>query len=47
MRVSTLVQNAGPDHHVTVTTGGNAQHLAIAAKVSGSGSSINGGEAIR
>jgi hypothetical protein len=47
MRVSAFVQNAGPVHHVTVTTGGNAQRLAIASRVSGSGSSINGEEAVR
>jgi organic hydroperoxide reductase OsmC/OhrA len=44
MRIAALVQNAGRDHRVTVTTGGNAQHLAISPKASGSGSSVNGGE---
>ena len=44
MRIAALIHNAGRDHRVTVTTGGNTQHLTIAAKASGSGSSINGGE---
>lgn len=44
MRIAALVQNAGGGHRVTVATDGMAQHLAIGAKASGSGSSVNGGE---
>jgi len=44
MRIAAHVHNAGREHRVTVTTGGNAQNLAISAKASGLGSSVNGGE---
>jgi organic hydroperoxide reductase OsmC/OhrA len=44
MRIAAHVHNAGRDHRVTVTTGDSAQSLAISAKASGSGSSVNGGE---
>lgn len=44
MRIAALVQNSGRDHRVTVATDSMAQHLAIGAKASGSGSSVNGGE---
>ena len=44
MRISANVRNAGRDHRVTVRTADQAQELAIAAKSTGRGSSVNGGE---
>ncbi|MGB2817904.1 MAG: OsmC family protein [Burkholderiaceae bacterium] len=44
MNISAHVHNAAGDHRVTVATGLATQSLAIAAKVEGSGSSVNGGE---
>lgn len=44
MRIAAFVRNTGADHRVTVTTDGRAQQLAIAAKASGLGSAVNGGE---
>ncbi len=44
MKISARVQNAGREHWVTVTTGNISQSLAIGAKATGSGSSVNGGE---
>ena len=44
MRIAAFVRNAGADHRVTVTTDGSAQPLTIAAKASGRGSAVNGGE---
>lgn len=44
MRISANVRNAGLDHRVTVRTADQSQELAIAAKATGQGSSVNGGE---
>jgi organic hydroperoxide reductase OsmC/OhrA len=42
MRIAALVQNTGRDHHVIVSTDGISHDLAISAKASGAGSSVNG-----
>lgn len=44
MQVSATVKNAGQAHAVALSTNGACQTLDIAAKASGKGSSINGGE---
>lgn len=44
MRVSAVVRNSGRHHHAAVATDGRTQSLAIGAKASGAGSSVNGGE---
>ena len=44
MKISARLRNDGTDHEVQVRTGDAAQSLAISAKGSGGGSSINGGE---
>jgi uncharacterized OsmC-like protein len=44
MRISASVKSAADGHQVEVRTGDTSQPLAIAAKSSGRGSSVNGGE---
>ncbi|MBK0392331.1 OsmC family protein [Ramlibacter algicola] len=44
MKISARVRNHGNGHEVQVCTGDTTQPLAISAKVSGRGSSVNGGE---
>ena len=44
MEISAFVRNAGATHEVRVRTDGNVQTLSVAAKSSGQGSSVNGGE---
>ena len=44
MKISALVQNAGSDHKVLVSTEGSNRNLAIPAKAAGGGSAVNGGE---
>ena len=44
MEVSARVSNGHGQHRVEVTTAGSAQPLAVTARASGTGSSVNGGE---
>jgi len=44
MLISAVVKNSATHHEVDVTTGGVSQTLAVGAKASGRGSTINGGE---
>lgn len=44
MRISAHIHNSEGDHQVTLKTGENTQSLSIPPKVSGFGSSANGGE---
>lgn len=44
MKISASLQNGYNDHHVSLTTNGNAQVITIPPKASGFGSSTNGGE---
>ncbi|HTN49308.1 MAG TPA: OsmC family protein [Burkholderiaceae bacterium] len=44
MEISARVINRQREHQVTVTTSGNTQSIAVAAKASGAGSAVNGGE---
>ena len=44
MKISAVVRNASSRHEVVVSTAGSEQSLAVAAKQSGRGSSVNGGE---
>ena len=44
MEISAFVRNGPANHEVEVRTGGAVQPLAIAAKSSGRGSAVNGGE---
>lgn len=44
MDISAVVSSSPCGHEVTVRTGGASQSLAIAAKPSGEGSAVNGGE---
>jgi organic hydroperoxide reductase OsmC/OhrA len=44
MRIAANVRNAGCDHRVTVRTADQSQDMAISAKTTGNGSSVNGGE---
>ena len=44
MKISAAVRNAEGAHQATVSTGGVAQELTIAAKANGAGSAVNGGE---
>jgi organic hydroperoxide reductase OsmC/OhrA len=44
MKIAAKVRNAGRDHRVTVRTADQSQDLAISAKTTGRGSSVNGGE---
>jgi uncharacterized OsmC-like protein len=44
MKISAVVRNAGSSHEVVVATGDAEKPLAIPAKATGSGSSVNGGE---
>jgi organic hydroperoxide reductase OsmC/OhrA len=44
MKIVASVRNTGRDHRVTVSTADTSQDLAIDAKASGRGSSVNGGE---
>jgi organic hydroperoxide reductase OsmC/OhrA len=44
MEISANVRNAAGTHQATVRTGATTQALAIAAKTSGRGSAVNGGE---
>jgi organic hydroperoxide reductase OsmC/OhrA len=44
MKIVASVLNTGRDHRVNVTTADVSQDLAIGAKASGRGSSVNGGE---
>lgn len=44
MRIAATVRNVGRDHRVTVRTADQSQDLAISAKTTGKGSSVNGGE---
>lgn len=44
MEVSAMVTSKLNEHNVTVSTNGTAQHIQIAPKPSGYGSSVNGGE---
>ncbi|MBL8698651.1 MAG: OsmC family protein [Alphaproteobacteria bacterium] len=44
MRISAHVQSSRDAHRVTLSTADNARPFAVAAKPSGAGSSVNGGE---
>ena len=44
MRITARVRNARDDHRVVVATDGRSQALAVAAKPTGPGSAVNGGE---
>jgi organic hydroperoxide reductase OsmC/OhrA len=44
VKISAVVRNAQSRHEVTVSTAGSVQSLAVPAKASGQGSSVNGGE---
>ena len=44
MKISAVVRNASSQHEVVVSTAGTEQSLAVPAKQSGQGSSVNGGE---
>ena len=44
MKISAVVRNASSRHEVVVSTAGSEQPLAVPAKRSGQGSSVNGGE---
>ena len=44
MRITARVRNARDDHRVVVATDGRSQALAVAAKTTGRGSAVNGGE---
>lgn len=44
MRITAHVDNAAGEHRVVVSTDGREQRLAMAAKVTGRGSAVNGGE---
>ena len=44
MKISAVVRNASSQHEVVVSTAGSEQSLAVPAKRSGQGSSVNGGE---
>jgi len=44
MRIAANVRNTGRDHRVTVRTADQSQDMAISAKTTGKGSSVNGGE---
>lgn len=44
MLISATVRNSGSNHEVVVRTGSNEQAIAVAAKPSGKGSAVNGGE---
>jgi organic hydroperoxide reductase OsmC/OhrA len=44
MQIVASVRNTGREHRVTVTTASVSQGLAVSAKASGRGSSVNGGE---
>ena len=44
MEISARVSNGHGQHRVEVTTAGSTQPLAVAARASGTGSSVNGGE---
>jgi organic hydroperoxide reductase OsmC/OhrA len=44
VKISAVVRNASSRHEVVVSTGDSEQSLAVPAKSSGRGSSVNGGE---
>lgn len=44
MRITARVRNARDDHRVVVATDGRSQALAVAAKPTGQGSAVSGGE---
>lgn len=44
MEISAHIRNDGSAHQVRLRTGGTTQQLAIAARVAGQGSAVNGGE---
>jgi organic hydroperoxide reductase OsmC/OhrA len=44
VQISAIVKNTSSSHEVQVRTGISAQSLAVAAKASGRGSAVNGGE---
>lgn len=44
MEISAHVQSSAGAHQVSVTTAGASQSVAVAAKASGAGSAVNGGE---
>jgi len=44
MRITAALRNTAATHAVEVRTGASAQALAVAPRVAGSGSSVNGGE---
>lgn len=44
MEISAHVRNSQNEHEVRLSTAGAGQRLAVAAKASGSGSAVNGGE---
>jgi organic hydroperoxide reductase OsmC/OhrA len=44
VRVAARIRNTGDDHRVDVMTSGTTQNVSIAAKASGFGSAVNGGE---
>lgn len=44
MLISATVRNSGSNHEVVVRTGSNEQAIAVAPKLSGQGSAVNGGE---
>lgn len=44
MEIRAAVQNSAGQHHVTLSTDGRPARLEIAARATGPGSSINGGE---
>ena len=44
MRIAARLRNRGSSHEVDVATAGKSQPLAVAAKATGGGSAVNGGE---
>jgi organic hydroperoxide reductase OsmC/OhrA len=44
VKISAVVRNASSRHEVVVSTGNSEQPVAVSAKSSGRGSSVNGGE---
>lgn len=44
MKITASLQNSQGQHHVTLTTNDNSHSISIPPKLTGSGSSPNGGE---